>query len=232
MTFVALLARVSPAQGTDRPPRPSPFEKIPAEEATQIDNITRLTIEQLKSRYSGDKPVLRGVHPKDHGCVKATFEVLDTIPEALRIGVFSKPGRKYPAWIRFSNAAVLVSPDSPMGKHGSRGMAIKLMGVNGTPLLDDDGPVTQDFLMVNHPVFAFANVEDYEAISQILLKDKDNPARFFAERIHRTPDGKPDLIDPVTLRALRTLAISQRHPEPIGQCRPARLPGPARQPRR
>ena len=209
---LALLTRFTPAQGADadRAPEPSQFEKVPEEEATQIKNITRLTIEQLKSRYPGEKPVLRGVHPKDHGCVQASFEVLETIPEALRVGVFARPGHTYQAWIRFSNAAVLVGPDSPDGKHGSRGMAIKLMGVSGTPLLHDLGPTTQDFLMVNHPVFAFSNVEDYEALSQILLKDKDNPTRFFVERIHRKSDGTPDMKDPITLRTLRTLAISQR----------------------
>ena len=144
--------------------------------------------------------------------MQATFEVLEALPEELRVGVFSAPGRKYPAWIRFSNASVLVGPDStsPPTKHGSRGMAIKLMGVNGNPLVAANGAVTQDFLMVNHPVFAFSNVEDYQALSEIILKDKDKPDRFFAERIHRKPDGTPDLTDPVTLRTLRTLTISQR----------------------
>jgi hypothetical protein len=191
---------------------PTVFEKVPPEERDQIENVTKLTIEQLKSRYPGEKPVLRGVHPKDHGCVQATFEVLGTLPEELRVGVFSAPGRKYPAWIRFSNASVLVGPDStsPPTKHGSRGMAIKLMGVTGNPLVAANGAVTQDFLMVNHPVFAFSNVEDYQALSEIILKDKDKPDRFFAERIHRKPDGKPDLTDPVTLRTLRTLTITQR----------------------
>jgi catalase len=163
----------APLDRGDRAIKPTEFEKTPAEERTQIENITKLTIEQLKSRYPGEKPVLRGVHPKDHGCVQATLEVLATLPEELRVGVFSKPGRKYQPWIRFSNAAVLVGPDSPSppSRHGSRGMAIKLMGVSGSPLLEDTGPLTQDFVMVNHPVFAITNVEDYEALSQILLKD-------------------------------------------------------------
>ena len=38
----------------------------------------------------------------------------------------------------------------------------------------DDGERTQDFLMINQPVFAFANVEDYEALSQIIFDDKEN----------------------------------------------------------
>ena len=205
------LALLAPVEGGERAPKPSQFEKIPTEEATQIENVIRLTVEQQRRRYPGENTVLRGVHPKDHGCVQATFEVLETLPEELRIGVFAKPGRKYEAWIRFSNAAVLVGPDSPSppSRHGSRGMAIKLMGVSGSPLLEGDGPLTQDFLMVNHPVFAFANVEDYEALSQVLLEDKDNPTRFFVERIH-IKDGKPNENDPITRRALNTKRISER----------------------
>ncbi len=206
------LALLAPADVTDRAAKPSQFEIVPKAEATQIENVVKLTVEQLKNRYPGDKPVLRGVHPKDHGCVQATFEVFDNLPEELRVGVFSKPGTRYPAWIRFSNAAVLVAPDSLTSptRHGSRGMAIKLMGVSGSPLVEATGPLTQDFLMVNHPVFAFSNVEDYDALSEVLLKDGDKPDRFFAERIHRKPDGTPDVKDPATMRALRTLLISQR----------------------
>ncbi|WZO98730.1 catalase family protein [Isosphaeraceae bacterium EP7] len=201
----------APVGGGESAPKPSQFEKVPAAEATQIGDVIGLTVEQQKMRYPGNKPVLRGVHPKDHGCVQATVEVLEALPENLRIGVFASPGRKYEAWIRFSNAAVLVGPDSPSSpsRHGSRGMAIKLMGVSGSPLLEVDGALTQDFLMVNHPVFAFSNVEDYGALSQVLLTDKDNPTRFFVERI-RVKDGKPDLKDPITLRALNTKRISER----------------------
>src|ERR1700676_4872012 len=148
------------------------LEHVPPEEPAQIKNIARLTIEQLKKRYPGVDPVLRGVHAKDHGCVTAKFKVDDAVPENLRLGVFATPGQEYQAWIRYSNAAVTVAPDSSVQNgvaiHGSRGMAVKLLGVSGSPLVPTIGPLTQDFLMVNSPVFAFANVEDYEALSQVL----------------------------------------------------------------
>jgi hypothetical protein len=89
-------------------------------------------------------------------------------------------------------------------------MAIKLLGVDGTSLLDDAGPRTQDFLMVNHPVFAFANVEDYEVLSKVLFENNDDPGGFFKERIRLDPMGKPDLADPATRRALRSLQIAGR----------------------
>jgi hypothetical protein len=108
-------------------------------------------------------------------------------------------------------------------------MAIKLLGVRGVPLVQTAfGPLTQDFLMVNHPVFAFANAEDYEALSQILVEDKDEVSRFFAERIRRKPDGSLRHDDPVTVRTLRTLKIIKRlqsdrldGPDPVFQQPPA-----------
>lgn len=220
---LALLAGVVACGGEDKLPQLTQLERIPPKEADQIKNIMGLTIEQLKKRYPGKEPVLRGVHPKDHGCVMAKFKVLDNLAQDLRVGVFSTPGHEYQAWIRFSNAAVLVAADSPSDeagviKHGSRGMAIKLLGVSGTPLVKTVGPLTQDFLMINQPVFAFSNVEDYEAVSEVLLKDseKANKAdRFFAPeakggRIRKKADGTPDLADPMTQRALKTLDIVKR----------------------
>jgi hypothetical protein len=61
-------------------------------------------------------------------------------------------------------------------------MAVKLLDVNGTALMPTKGPLTQDFLMINQPVFAFANVEDYE----VLVNANDVPKAFLAERSKST----------------------------------------------
>jgi mono/diheme cytochrome c family protein len=196
--------------GVGAQPPVTMVENVPVDEAVRIDNIVRLTLLQMKERYSGNARVLRGVHPKDHGCVTAKFKVLETVPAELRVGLFANPGSEYSAWIRFSNAAVLVKPDSDTRGHGSRGMAIKLMGVSGESLLKPNGALTQDFLLVNHPVFAFSNVEDYEALSQILLDDHDIPDRFFGDRIKKLPNGTPDFADAMTRRAVRSLMIVKR----------------------
>ena len=145
------------------------FENIPAQEAKRIANIVNLTLQHLDQRYPGANPARRGVHPKDHGCVTARFQVSKSIPKELQVGVFAKPGQQFDALIRFSNADINPEkPDSSVAKdssgkdvvrHGSRGMAVKVLGVSGTSLLPTKGPLTQDFLMINQPVFAFANVE-------------------------------------------------------------------------
>ena len=183
------------------------LELVPEEEAERIANIVDLTARQMQTRYPEGKRTLRGVHPKDHGCVKAKFEVLPTLAAEHSVGVF-QPGAKYDAFIRFSNAEVRVSPDSTRddsGKpvHGSRGMAIKLLGVAGESLLPLHGALTQDFVMVNQPAFAFANVEDYQLLSQVLLDNNDDAKKFFVERFTTgTPAQK--------MRAKRTQEIVGR----------------------
>lgn len=221
-------------------------EIVPTGEADLIQQVVALTFAQLRMRYPGDEQVLRGVHAKDHGCVNAEFQVLSDLSErtpagcTLRHGVFSTPGRTYQAMVRFSNASTSVDDDSPIDPrsndspksrvHGSRGMAIKLLGVEGLPLslqvgeerLSDKqyrtgqhptmthGGVSQDFLLINQPVFAFANVEDYAALSQILLDDEDKPGRFFGRA--PLPPGTPPSPSstPEQIRAFKTLTIVKR----------------------
>lgn len=70
--------------------------------------------------------------------------------------------------IRYSNASVLELADL-RGGNGSRGMAIKVFGVNGPIMLADGRARNQDFLMINTPEFAFANVRDYLRLTRILM---------------------------------------------------------------
>jgi hypothetical protein len=186
------------------------LEHVPADEAARIDHVAALTIQQLDRRYVAGSQCLRGVHPKDHGCVEANFAVSPTLPPELRVGAFII-GAEYRAAIRFSNASTLVTPDTPLepgptgtpGRaHGSRGMAIKLYNVPGTRLLPKDGETSQDFLMINQPVFAFANVEDYEVVSQILIDNNEDARPFFARL------GSPDPV--IKARAAKSLGIIQR----------------------
>lgn len=171
---------------TSQNPPTCPFEHISEQENQQIDEITELTVKLLDKRYteSGAR-VLRGVHPKSHGCVKATFKINENIDEDLRVGLFAKPGQEFQAIVRFSNAAALVAPDIRVGEngkqeHGSRGMAVKVLNIDGEVLLEDRGENNQDFLMINQPMFVFANTEDYLQLNRILDQFNDDPRPFFA----------------------------------------------------
>ena len=76
-----------------------PFEVIPnpALEQQQIKETTDLTVKLLDQRYPPPAKILRGVHPKSHGCVKAVFAVNRDLPESLQVGLFSRPGKTFDA---------------------------------------------------------------------------------------------------------------------------------------
>ena len=169
-----------------------PFEHLadPDAEGRQIADTARLTASLLDKRYPPPGPMRRSVHPKSHGCVRATFTVRPDIAARFQVGLFAEPGRQFEAIVRFSNAAALGGPDvdcsgrhttpATPDKHGSRGMAIKVLHVADDVLALDGADCNQDFLMINQPMFAFANVADYFRLNAVLDRNHDDPAPFFA----------------------------------------------------
>lgn len=91
----------------------------------------------------------RGGNTKTHGLVRATFTVRDDVPSHMRHGIFARP-RSFPAWVRYSGPGPIVPADIDDVGFGS--MTIKLMGVEGPKLLDDE-KYTQDLLCVCTPTF-------------------------------------------------------------------------------
>jgi len=191
LLFCALTARAQAADFT-----PTPLEAPPAGETEQIGQIVDLTVQLLQYRY-GDSLARRGVHAKDHGCVKGTLAVDADIPEALRAGVFAAPGKSYEAWVRFSNATGIVTADydtthdtntgATTHTATSRGMAIKLIGVEGATLFDEPGAKTQDFLLINQPMFGFGDVATYLKVTQLQLQFKDNNTALFGVLFGKIP---------------------------------------------
>jgi catalase len=119
-------------------------EKAIAEELSVVIEAS------IRKQYSSGN-ARRDAHPKAHGCVKADVHVLETLPDRLAKGMFI-PGKTYQAWIRFSNGSG--DPTRADIKRDARGMAIKVLGVPGKKLLEDETEATtQDFIMINHPVF-------------------------------------------------------------------------------
>jgi hypothetical protein len=125
-------------------------ERLYPNETSIAESLSVVIEESIRKQYAAGN-ARRDAHPKAHGCVKAEIHVLDTIPEALAKGIFI-PGKNYQAWIRFSNGSS--DPTRSDIKRDARGMAIKVLDVPGTKLLEDEeNASTQDFIMINHPVF-------------------------------------------------------------------------------
>ena len=91
----------------------------------------------------------RGGNTKTHGVVRAELQVLDGLPTHLRHGIFAEP-KTYRAWVRYSGPGPVWCPD--IDDVGFLSMAIKVMGVPG-PKLTDDEKFTQDLLGTCAPTF-------------------------------------------------------------------------------
>ncbi|MGP4771519.1 catalase family protein [Acinetobacter sp. PFS20] len=136
-------------------PKIDPFlgEKLQPNEEVLAQNIAQIIEKSIREQYTAGN-ALRDAHPKAHGCVRAEFHVSKNIPAQFAKGVFI-PDQSYQAWIRFSNASNDAS-NADINKD-ARGIAIKLLGVSGDKILESEKQATtQDFIMINHPVF-FAN---------------------------------------------------------------------------
>lgn len=128
-------------------------EKLQPNEDVLAQNIAQVIEKSIREQYTAGN-ALRDAHPKAHGCVRAEFHVSKNIPAQFAKGIFI-PDQSYQAWIRFSNASNDAS-SADIDKD-ARGIAIKLLGVSGTKILESEKQATtQDFIMINHPVF-FAN---------------------------------------------------------------------------
>ena len=136
-------------------PKIDPFlgEKLQPNEEVLAQNIAQVIEKSIREQYTAGN-ALRDAHPKAHGCVRAEFHVSKNIPTQLAKGIFI-PDQTYQAWIRFSNASNDAS-NADINKD-ARGIAIKILSVSGQKILESEKQATtQDFIMINHPVF-FAN---------------------------------------------------------------------------
>jgi hypothetical protein len=139
-----------------------------------IDELLPQIIEfwEKKGRESakteGSGRAVRGAHAKTYGLAKAEVEVLDDVPAAYAQGIYANPGR-HGALIRFSSASGHLGPDAVLGT--GLGFAIKIFGVDGTKLVDDEpGSPTFDLVLKNNPIF-IANTARHYLLLQDIVND-------------------------------------------------------------
>ncbi|NET84574.1 MAG: catalase family protein [Moorea sp. SIO1F2] len=149
-------------------------ENVPPDEEEATREIAQIS-ERLIDKHP---PVKRGEHPKAHGCVRGEFIIDPNLPndDKIRVGIFKEPGKRFPACIRFSNFS-----EQKDTKGDAHGMAVKLMGVPGDKVLEDEKyEETQDFLLIDHPLFVVRNAKDYiEFFAEIERSGSRNPIKFF-----------------------------------------------------
>lgn len=140
------------------------------------DQTTREIIEvfrqNLMRRYV-TRRFERGANAKTYGVVRAEFQVLPALPDNLAKGVFQE-AKIYPAWVRVADTGSVITPDP---EHvGVVGMGIKLMGVVGPKLMDDEKN-TQDFTLIGVRTFTASNTAGMAKLQTEIMRYR--PAFYF-----------------------------------------------------
>ena len=151
--------------------------------------------------YRKYKHGIRDAHAKSHGILRGELTVYPDLPDELRQGLFATPAT-YPVIARISSTFGGLRSDQI---RGVRGLGIKVIGVHGPRALPDDQASTQDFILVTHREFPFADVRAYE--------QKGMPMAWLLARL-------PDM---VLKPATQLIAGTQRVVSPVGLSLPAAL---------
>ena len=113
----------------------------------------------------GTGRAVRGAHAKALGVAKAEVEILGDLPTPYAQGIYATPGL-HGALIRFSSASNHLGPDMLLGP--VMGFAIKMFGINGPKLVDDEpNSPTFDLVLKNSPTFIANTAKHYLFIEQI-----------------------------------------------------------------
>ncbi|MHA7628800.1 catalase family protein [Corallococcus sp. M7] len=136
---------------------------------------------------------VRPAHAKSHGLLKGELRVLEDLPPHLRQGLFSQAGT-YAVVARLSHVPGDLDDDRKVS--GPRGMALKVLGVDGLgPMLPGHaGQTTQDFTLDTGKVFNASNVKSF--LAQI------TPVEIIAPR---TPQAVKGAVSAVSLAANKGL---------------------------
>ena len=137
---------------------------LPGEEAF-LESIIAEMGAYMRAHYTPGK-FERAGNTKTHGVVRGEFIVKDDLPAEWRQGVFAEP-RTFRAWVRFGGPGPASPPD--IEDVGVLSIGVKLMGVPGPKLLDDE-KFTQDFTGISAPTFTTPNVKENVKLQAAIRK--------------------------------------------------------------
>ena len=124
-------------------------EEVPDDEAKTAEGLVETMAGISETTLKDTGCPLRSVHAKSHALIEGKLDVASDLDPVLAQGLFARPG-SYPVVLRFSTIPGDMLADSVSTP---RGVAIKVIGVEGERLPGSEGDTTQDFVLVNGPAF-------------------------------------------------------------------------------
>lgn len=181
-------------------------EKPLPDEDAYLDSIISTFEKQMRGLW---KPggFERGGNTKTHGIVRGELIVHDNLPEKLRHGIYAQP-HTYRAWVRFSGPGPYITPD--IDDVGFMSISIKLMGVPGPKLMDEE-KFTLDMFGVSTPTFV---TPDTKANAQLQIESLKNAQMFYFLNFNR-----PHILDMI-MQSLWVKTQSSPFEAPYFSCVP------------
>ncbi len=189
------------------------FESAPPDEAETIAALTEAMRGIIETTFRDGGHAIRSVHAKSHGLLQGEIRILDNLPDTLAHGAFAKPGT-FPVVLRFSTNPGDILDDSVSTP---RGLAFKMIGVDGDRLPGAEGQVTQDFVMQNAPAFSAPNPKAFLGTLKALAATTDH-AQPLKKVLSAVLRGAESVLEAVGTESA-TLKSLGGHPEtnPLGE---------------
>jgi hypothetical protein len=161
---------LSPNNAPASPLRYKPsFERLEENEAETDAALTETMLGISETTFKDGGRGLRSVHAKSHGLLTGSLRVLNDLAPVLAQGIAANP-RMYPVVIRLSTTPGDILDDSVSTP---RAMALKIIGVEGPRLSENDGGATQDFVLANGPAFTSATAKKFLGNLKLLAATTD-----------------------------------------------------------
>jgi hypothetical protein len=132
-------------------------------------------VQRRKSQRWGNG---RALHRKQLLGLRGEFEVFDGLPAHVKHGLFATPS-KHKTLVRLSNGGMDRVADR---KPDIRGFAIKVQGLSGPNALGTGIADHQDFLLINHPAFAFARSDEFIGLMESISHSPAALLKYLVKR--------------------------------------------------
>lgn len=174
-TWTSVKQAVSTAPPSDAYlPWDSPgVETIKPDEEAKIAQIQNVMERMQKHNFDKHRHAFRATHVKTQGIVKGKLTVQANLPEHLQQGIFAHPGKSYDVIVRYANEPYYLQADQ---EAGPRGLSMKVFGVSGPRLEEDQSGSTQDFFFNNAPSIELTDIDTTLDIMSLREKYFDDPA--------------------------------------------------------
>jgi hypothetical protein len=198
---------------------PSYEHPDPDEGHTQAQIEEQMRRIQEKTWADGGKAI-RSVHAKSHGLLVGELRIPVGLEPELAQGIFARPAT-LPVVMRLSTIPGDILPDDISTP---RGMAIKIIGVDGERLPGSEDDVTQDFVLVNGPSFGKPDAKSFAKNLKLLAATTDK-AEGAKQVLSAALRGLEKVVEAVGGQSA-TLITLGGHPEtnPLGETYYSQVP--------